>query len=184
MGTIGRRIDTAIGHLTNRDYENALIQVCIAIDGTAKKKWQSYKPGKRIRTFIDEYEAFIYQFASSGYLKLRGPGNQKGKIFINGSLSDTLYKSIRCVLHHGDEIANHIELREGNNIIGVSRGKFILNTGYIDGFMFSVIADKVNQNEFCATNPNYYHNGIQIRINDLWGNLQTIEQIIGYKKVL
>ena len=106
MGTIGRRIDTAIGHLINKDFENALIQVCIAIDGTAKKKWQSYKPGKRIRTFIDEYEAFIYQFASSGYLKLRGTGNQKGKIFLNDSLPNILYKSIRCILHHGDEIGD------------------------------------------------------------------------------
>jgi hypothetical protein len=38
MSTISRRIETAIKHLKEKDYENALIQISIAIDATAKKK--------------------------------------------------------------------------------------------------------------------------------------------------
>ena len=91
LSTIGRRIETAIKHLVEKDYENGLIQVCIAIDGTAKKKWPRDKPGMRIRKFVDEYEALIWQFASGGGIKLLGSGRARGKISITDETPDLLY---------------------------------------------------------------------------------------------
>lgn len=168
----------------DQDYENALIQVCIAIDGTAKRKWPTCKPGKRIRNFVDEYEAFIYQFASAGGMVLGGTGNMRGKIvFHGGELPDILYKSVRCVLHHGDELSHHLVIKEGNNIIGVDQGRIVMNKGFIDGLLFSVVSDKVNERESCYSLPTYSFSGSTITINEAWGKVHLIEKLTGYKKV-
>lgn len=184
MSTIGRRIDTAIKHLMDRDYENALIQVCISIDGTAKKKMPGYKPGKRIQEFVKEYEAFIYQFATSGGLILEGSGDKRGRIsFPGGDLPKILYESIRCALHHGDELSDFVVVHEGTGIIGVSQGKIVLNKGFIDGLLFSVVSDEVNRGEFCDSLPTYSFSGSIIKINEVWGKLQRIETLTGYRKI-
>lgn len=184
MSTISRRVDTTIKHLKDQGYENALIQVCIAIDATAKRKWPSYKPGKRIRNFVEEYEAFIYQFASAGGIMLEGTGNMRGKIvFPGGELPGILYKSVRCVLHHGDELSHHLVIEKGNTIIGVDQGRIVMNEGFIDGLLFSVVSDKVNEREFCDSLPTYAFSGSTIKINEVWGKVHLIEKLTGCKKV-
>ena len=35
--SIAKRIETALKHFANREFENTLLQVCSAIEGTAKK---------------------------------------------------------------------------------------------------------------------------------------------------
>ena len=184
MSTIGRRIETAIGHLIDKDYENALLQVCVAIDGTAKRKWPGSKPGKRIRQIVQEYEAFIWQFASSGGIRMLGSNGSRGKISLGSDLPDLVYKSIRCVLHHGDELSDFVIIRDGNNMIGIDTGKPVLNKGFIDGLLFSVVADEMNEREICNPHLTYSLNESTITINDAWGRLQAIEIFTGYKKVL
>jgi len=51
MSVISKRIFTALQHLSINDFENALIQICIAIDATSKKKWPKHGPGRRIREY-------------------------------------------------------------------------------------------------------------------------------------
>ena len=184
MSTIGRRINTAIKHLMDKDYENALIQICIAIDGTAKKKMSGCRPGKRIQMFVKEYEAFIYQFASAGGLVLKGSGNQRGRVSFSGDdFSKILYKSIRCVLHHGDDISDFVVIQSRVGILGVSKGKFVLNKGFIDGLLFSVVSDEVNKGEFCDSLPTCSFSGSVITINEVWGKLERIENLTGYRKI-
>jgi hypothetical protein len=179
MNIVGKRIETAIKHLMEKDYENALIQICIAIDATAKKKWKNNKPGKRIKLFIKEYETLIYQFASSGHLKLaRG-----GKISIGNELAEVLYKNIRCVLLHGDSISDHIIIEE-KYTIGIIKGKIIINIGMIIGFLLSTVVDSVNQYERCDFSYVIDIAGVNIDVNQIWGNINKLEQIIKYKKIL
>lgn len=185
MGAIGRRIDTAIHHLMAQDYENALIQICIAIDGTAKKKWPSHKPGRRIREFISEYETFIFQFGSGGGIRLLGIPPGRGKVIVlGGELPGVLYKSIRCALQHGDDLAEFVTIREGNNFLAVENGKWVINTGFIDGLVFSVVADEANAGEVCASNPVYAFRGIKLQFNEIWADLKMIERVTGFKKNL
>ena len=177
----------AIGaqHLIAQDFENALIQICIAIDGTAKKKWPSYNPGRRIRAFVTEYEAFIYQFGSGGGIRLPGIAPARGRIMLpGGELPDVLYKSIRCVLQHGDDLAEFVTIREGNDFLAVENGKWVMNTGFIDGLIFSVVVDEVNAGEVCESNPTYSLRGIELQFNEIWADLGTIESRTGFKKVL
>jgi hypothetical protein len=171
--------------LIARDFENALIQICIAIDGTAKKKWPSYKPGRRIRAYITEYETFIYQFGSGGGIQLQGIPPERGRIILpGGELPEVLYKSIWCVLQHGDDLAEFVTIREGNNFLAVENGKWVMNTGFIEGLVFSVVADEVNVGEACKSNPVYYFRGNELQFNEIWADLEAIEYITGFNKVL
>jgi len=168
----------------DRNYENALIQVCNAIDGTAKKKMPYEKePGKRIKKFVKEYEAFIYQFASAGGLVLKGSCNKTGRISYPGDdLPEILYRSIRCVLLHGDELSDFVMILAETGIIGISKAKIVLNKGFIGGFLFSVVSDEVNKGEFCDSLPTYSFSGSVIKINEVWGNMQRIEILQDIKR--
>ena len=182
MTAISKRIDTAIKHLSEKDFENALIQISIAIDKTAKKKYGIKEVGKRMKRFVKEYENFIYQFATGGHLFI-GTG---AKIIINGEeLHDTVYKSIRCALQHGDELEDKIQIDNEIGLLGSQNGKVIINSGHIDGLLFAVIADEVNKHESCDSNPIYSRHPREIIvINELWGNIEKVEEITGYMKLV
>lgn len=76
MAFVGKRINTAIDHILNEDWENALIQISIAMDATAKKKWsKKMTVGRRISNFINEYEQFIHLLASNGSWHLEYGGH-------------------------------------------------------------------------------------------------------------
>lgn len=171
MTTIGRRINTAIDHISKKDYENALIQISITIDSTAKKKWLKDEVGSRIRKHIKAYEPLIYQFASVGGLIICGGGC----IVMQGKeLPQIVYKLIRCALHHGDELSDKIIFKEGFNTLGVKNGKIIINTGHIYGLLFSVIVDPINCNESCESNPILFRDNQPIIINEMWGNITKL----------
>lgn len=177
--TVSRRIDTAIKHLRENDYENALIQISIAIDRTAKKKYPNVKKvGSRIKKIIQNYESFIYFFASNGQMLVM----PNAKVVIGTEdLPNMIYKSVRCALQHGDDLTDNVVIEDGVVSLGMRDGKFILNRGHIFGLLFSVVGDNVNQLEFCESNPFVVIKNKTIMINDLWGNLKKIEDIIGYK---
>lgn len=163
MSTISRRIETAIKHLIDKDYENALIQISIAVDATAKRKWQKLKVGERIKKFIKENEAFIYQTASSGGLFICQGG---GLIMQGKELPEIIYKLIRCTLQHGDELSDYIIIKESFNTLGVVNNKIIINTGHIYGLLFSVIFDPINNMEKCVSQFAILLHGKYININD------------------
>ena len=177
---ISKRINTAIKHLSENDFENALIQISSAIDRTAKKKYSNKKAGPRIKKFIKEYESFIYQFASGGGFVV----SQEATVSLGEELSEIIYKSVRCALHHGDDLEDKVEIVDKVGLLGMRKGKFIINKGHIDGLLFAVIADEVNKYENCESNPVYSRGNIVMEINDLWGNLKKIEEFTGYKKVV
>jgi hypothetical protein len=185
MGAVGNRINTALKFLQQNDFENALINISIAIDKTAKKKYRIKGVGERIKKFIYEYESFIYQFAMNGEVTF----HVKGKIEICGKeLHDIVYKSIRCALLHEGEIGNNVEIVNKVGIMGGTKeGKFIINKGHIDALLFSVISEDVNKNEKCDSGISYTHHfssgkNNTMKINELWGNLKKIEELTNCKK--
>lgn len=166
MSTISRRISTSIKNFIESDFENALIQVCIAIDATARKKGYGKKNAKRIKKFIGYNEAFIYKIATSGALILSG-----GSFQIQGKkMPEIIYKLIRCTLLHGDELENYVLIKEGNNQIGIEGEKIIINTGHIFALILTVILDYINRDEFCDLNHWLRWKEINLRVNELWGD--------------
>ncbi len=173
MNVISKRISAAMRHLSEKDYENALIQITIAIDATAKKKWPEKGVGTRIRNFIKEYESFIYKMASSGHIILIS-----GRILIQGrELSTIIYDLVRCALQHGDELGDRVIILGNANTIGVKDGKIIINVGHIYGLLLSVILDPTNILEHCDSNPFLQEGDTRILVNEIWGNMNKFREL-------
>lgn len=98
-----KRIIEAIDKIDKHDFENALIQISIGIDGVAKEKDPGLGTTKRCVKLIEEYRDFIYRFSTLGQVSLVGDGNIKyAGTFENKTLGEVIYKVIRCgLLHEG-----------------------------------------------------------------------------------
>jgi len=101
-----------------------------------------------------------------------------------GGLPDVTYKLIRCVLLHGDDIHDYVDIHSNAYVFGINQGRFVLNTGMIWGFLYSVVIDIVNKNERCDGEPSVFILNQHINLNNLWGNLSLFEKITGYRKIL
>jgi len=170
MAFVGKRINTAIDHILNEDWENALIQISIAMDATTKKKWsKKMAVGRRISNFIKEYEQLIYLLSSNGSWHLGCGGYIAYDIDGKKTELPKIYsKLIRgALVHGGEELSDKFVFEKQK--IGVESGKIIINQGYLLGFLLSVVVDPVNKDESCKNNPMIFYMGKNIFINSLWG---------------
>ena len=175
QGVIGKRIERAIKHMSNKEYEDALIQTCIAIDGTARKKWPKAGVGERIKRHVEQYEAFIYYVWSRGGLNVNG-----GVIILHGKKLPVLQNIIRNSLLHGDDLENFVVLDTNDpTIVGVKGGKPLVGYGIIDGLLFSVVVDPANADETCDPNLSFSRIGAEtIAINLAWGNIEYFAKAV------
>jgi hypothetical protein len=65
---ISRRIEQCIHHIHTSDWEGALVNLFPALDKTAKKRRPNDKPGKRIRSFLEDEEALISVIATGNII--------------------------------------------------------------------------------------------------------------------
>lgn len=176
--SIGNRIDEAYIKLVSDDLENALIQLSIAIDATAKRKYKKEKKvGKRIRKFVDEYEDLITHFSMAGQLRVFArDGISYGD---KGSLGDVVYKSIRCALLHDGDISENVVFRKGQ-VLGMDGGKFIVTDQLLWGLILILIGEEGNSNQSLKQPYNMTFNGAVLELDELWGNLEEIKNLTGF----
>jgi len=171
---ISDRIEKAILDLSINDYENALVQISIAIDATGKKIKPKSKVGIRCRSFINENHSFIYHVAMGGSLKI----HSEGKILYGelGDLGQILYKSVRCALLHEADISKTIIFKNGF-ALGQRNGKFIITTNMLFGLILAIVGEPKNNNEIMKQNLTVSLNGIVININEYWGKHEGLKKI-------
>ena len=179
---IGDRVKEAIDKLNQGDPVNALIQVCIAIDGTSKKEFHGKvrkSPSLRYKEFIKKHQAFITKVAL-GKLEIAGPiifqiGRSDVADYKN--LEEILYKIVRCSLLHEGELPEKVEITK-ENVLGVTaEGKFLISFNFIIAMIMAVVGSEVNVNQRI---PDGYSIGIgntRIDLNDFWGKRDDIYHI-------
>lgn len=72
-----KRIIEAIEKIEKNDFENALIQISIGIDGVAKLKYPGLRTTERSIKLVEEYRDFIYRFSTLGQISIGENGNIK-----------------------------------------------------------------------------------------------------------
>jgi hypothetical protein len=177
------RIKEAIDKLNLNDPINAMIQVSIAIDGTAKKEYPGKKTSFRCKKFLEKNRGFISRVAF-GKLEIQGPmlfqltnsNNPKdGK-----TLEEVLYHLVRCSLIHEGELPKEVEITSDSKIfIGMTNdGKVLISTKLIWAMVFAVIGSKVNTSERLPAGYSASIKNLTVDINDLWGNGEKIYKIV------
>lgn len=177
--TIANRVDEAFAKLRMNDLENALIQISIAVDATAKKaNPPKMGVGNRCRKFISSNEDFIYYFTLSGMFRVGPQGTVNfGK---NIRFGEILYESVRCSLLHEGDISQKVAFTEALTLGHDPSGKFLINKNMLLGLLFAVISDPVNQHEKLKSDIVIDYNGVPLFINQLWGNPDEIKKRVGY----
>lgn len=171
--SIGNRIDEAFIKLVSGDLENALIQLSIAIDATAKRKFtKEKKVGSRVKRFINEYEDLITHFSMAGQLRVfAGGGITYGE---KGNLGEVVYKSIRCALLHEADISKQVIFKCGISM-GREDGKFIVTDQLLWALILILIGDETNADQTLKQRHIMKFNNVNLELSELWGDLESIK---------
>lgn len=172
----GDRLDEAVIKLVEGDLENALIQVSICIDATAKAKYPQIKEvGRRVTQYITDNRDLIYHFMMGGRVMF----TQEVIFSALGSLQDVIYKTIRCELLHEGDISGKVSYQAGF-AMGMDNGKFIVTDSMLWGLVFTLIGDEVNADQRFKAPRVFRCFGTDIELDKMWGRVADIKRIVGF----
>jgi hypothetical protein len=172
--TIADRVKESIDKYNSNDLENALIQICIAIDGTAKKVYPHTKNNSkaRFKDFVIANLDIITFFTFNT------------NVFINCQFGDYtieqfVYEVLRCGLIHEGELSSRFRFTEPGEPIQISLNQWCLPKTFIFGTLLAVIGASANANERITDYYAVEIFGSPFKLNDLWGRADLIRQAIG-----
>lgn len=172
---IGDRIKEAIDKLNQGDPVNALIQVCIAIDGTSKKEFRgkiAKKQSRRYKAFLKEYNSFITGVAT-GFIALANPIifqiPDSNNSLTCKTMDEILYHVVRCTLLHEGILPDKVEFTEKNVLGSTADGKMLLSRNLILALILSVVASRANVNERLPEGYSIGTGKTRIDLNNFWG---------------
>lgn len=96
-----------------------------------------------------------------------------------GDLGQVFYKSIRCALLHEGDVSKNIHFVEGPTL-GMQDGKVIINDYLLWGLVLSLIGDGINSKEKMTNNHQINYGGTELKLNEMWGELDEIHKITGF----
>jgi hypothetical protein len=182
---ISDRVEEAITKLLVKDYENAIVQIAIALDSTSKRAYGGNKVGVRFRRFITENEEFIIYVAlgCGPRFYYEGEAKEKGafRFGTRGTLANVIYKYVRNSLLHEGDLSADVVLKEGA-VMGHEGDKFILGSEMIMGLLLSVIGAPVNAHERLSKACTFSRGGANLPLEELWGKLDAIKKAIDFLK--
>ncbi|MBR9865870.1 MAG: hypothetical protein GYB18_02010 [Oceanospirillales bacterium] len=183
MSAIGNRINEAISKVAAGDFENALIQVSIAIDASGKKKRPNKSVGVRYKEFIRDHESLIY-FMIVGIKSSAKPVMSFPTM--NGETIDiahAYYKSVRNGLLHDGEIGDKLEILEGN-VIRYKDEKISISATILWALILAVVCDPINSDEKLEGKHTLTTSrGEKIHIHESWGKQEQVYGLTGYNNV-
>lgn len=168
---ISARIEQALIHFDNNNYDSCLLELCTAIDVTAKRKWPGEdKVGKRFRDFFHEYRHFIF-FGAFGWKMM--PMNDLSISSAEATLAQILYKRVRTSTVHDGTVDAVLEvIDEGFMLAGPKIG---LGRGFILALIMCVVGDLVNKNEKSERPLQSQTIGyINLPLNNSWGQFEAL----------
>ncbi|HAS1112418.1 TPA: hypothetical protein I3798_000857 [Enterobacter cloacae] len=154
------RLSSCINLYSIKDYENAFINLFIALDITAKKRYPNLKVGKRNRALLLDTEPLTQKL----YMGIIIQG-----LNINGlTFSNIFYKFGRNALIHDGQLDRRLSISDEKGI-RISEDNWDFHHSYIMSMAISIISCKENANENFNTAIEYECNFGKINLNDLWG---------------
>lgn len=180
--TVGKRIQSCIDHMDKGEIELALSELCIAIDITSQKYFNTRKSSASVyKKFLKE-NMWIIMMTGTGNLicpikvKFSHPDIKSVDDFCN--LEDIIYHVVRCELIHNTGENSNIEWGQSSYpILSGPKGELLLSTSFIWGVILAVISSPVNKDE--KVNELCWISSLSFKyfINDLWGRIDIVKRI-------
>lgn len=167
---VSDRINSALVHFGNGNDESALLEVCSAIDQTAKLRMPKGRVGERFRAFIHEYRTFIYA-GCFGFSLWQFDEIVVDKI--DNTLGKLLYKRARNPVVHEAGLDGTLKIRSTD---GIEIGGPCIGLGryFILACILAVIGDPVNRGQRLPGNPTLDLPNLRFEINNIWGEFPLI----------
>lgn len=183
------RVIEAIEKIQINDFENALIQISIGLDGVAKSKYPNIRTTERCVKIIEEYRDFIYRFSTLGKVSIGENGNVKyGGDLEDKNLGEIIYKVIRCGLLHEGKLPNDnsFVFTNGFGIGGfeisdnITEFGFIISTGLLLSLCL-IIIENDNSEDYKKLNgfKEFSYRNITLKIDkSLWTDNNLTKNIL------
>lgn len=170
---VADRVIECINKYNSNDLENALIQICIVLDGTAKKEYPDIKKvGERFRAFIKANMDIITFFTFNTNIFINC---QFGKYTID----QFIYKVLRCGLLHEGELSATFKFTEPSEPISIATKQWRFPKIFIFGTLLAVIGASSNSKQRVSDHLSVTVMGNRFMINELWGRADQIRKAIG-----
>lgn len=167
---VSDRVQEALIKLEEHDVDNALIQLSIAVDATAKKMCPKLKNAQRIKSFLKAKRAFIWWSLFNGVPNSDGEFHlsfaDKGYV----SIEDIMYKYIRCSLLHEGEVPVNISFDYVEYFKVNADSSLILPVAYLYAILWAVISCNENINERMTRDFFICFGSKKANLNDYWGD--------------
>lgn len=169
---VSDRVMECINKYNANDLDNALIQICIALDGTAKKEYPMVKKvGERFKTFIKPNQDIItfFTFNTNIFIDCQ---------FGEYTVEQFIYKVLRCGLLHEGEVPAMLKFTEPGEPITVSAKQWCLLKTFIFGTLMAVIGASSNAKQTLPDDIGVTIMGKDFNVNELWGHADMVRKLM------
>ena len=170
---VADRVTESINKYNSNELENALIQACIALDGTAKSEYPHVKKvGERFRAFIKANMDIItfFTFNTNVFINCQ---------FGEYTIDQFIYKILRCGLLHEGELSAMFKFTEPGEPVSVGTKQWCFPKTFIYGTLLAIIGASSNSRQRVADHLVVSIMGTKFKINELWGRADLIRNAIG-----
>jgi hypothetical protein len=169
---ISDRVLECIKKYNENDLDNALIQVCIALDGTAKREYPKVKKvGDRFKSFVKANQDIITFFMFNTNICI---DCQFGEY----TIERFIYKVLRCGLLHEGEVPEMFRFTEPGQPIIIGSKQWCLPKTFIFSTLLVVIGAASNSNQSAPDDIGVIIMGQRFKVNDLWGRADLVRRLI------
>lgn len=171
--SIADRVKESIDKYNSNDLENALIQLCIAFDGTARSEFPHIKTNaKRFKAFVKANMDIItfFTFNTNIFIDCQ---------FGEYTVEHFVYEVLRCGLIHEGELSARFRFIEPGESPSIGGEQWAFPKTFIFGALLAVIGASSNARQKVADQLSVTIMGKRFRVNDLWGHADVIRDAIG-----
>jgi hypothetical protein len=168
--SIADRVTECINKYNANDLDNALIQLCIALDGTAKNEYPRIKKvGERFKAFIKANQDIItfFTFNTNMFIDCQ---------FGQYTIEQFIYKVLRCGLLHQGEVSAMFKFAEPGEPISIGDNQWCFPKTFIFGALLAVIGASSNSRQSVAEELGVTVMGKSFKVNELWGHAELVRK--------
>lgn len=170
--SIADRVSECITKYNANDLDNALIQLCIALDGTAKNEYPRIKKvGERFKAFIKTNQDIItfFTFNTNMFINCQ---------FGEYTIEQFIYKVLRCGLLHEGSISSMFKFAELGQPTTIGGKQWCFPKTFIFGSLLAVIGAQSNGKHTVADHIGITVMGKSFKVNELWGRADIVRKIM------
>ena len=177
--SISKRVAEAVEKMAQNNAEGALLPISAAVEATATKHFNR-RGRKSYKDFIHDNLGLITKvaFGSSVMninLKYDHPDLETGPDGLC-TIQDILYHIVRCGLVHSAELPPTLKFVDENKF-QVKNELLVLPSSLVYGLIAAVVVCPENTDQTILDDYGLNVRGFQIKLNDLWGKKQELENL-------